>query len=44
MNQERLNEFGPFFDTSLLDEEAKKEFLHAVTKIVVSRAKKLSQE
>jgi nanoRNase/pAp phosphatase (c-di-AMP/oligoRNAs hydrolase) len=37
-------EFGPFFDTNLLDEEAKREFLHAITRIVVSRAKKLSQE
>jgi nanoRNase/pAp phosphatase (c-di-AMP/oligoRNAs hydrolase) len=37
-------EFGPFFDTNLLDDEAKREFLHAITRIVVSRAKKLSQE
>lgn len=36
--------FGDFFDTNLLDDETKKEFLHAVTKMVVSRAKKLSQE
>jgi nanoRNase/pAp phosphatase (c-di-AMP/oligoRNAs hydrolase) len=36
--------FGPFFETDLLDEETKAEFLHVVTKIIVARAKKLSQE
>lgn len=35
--------FGPFFELDLLDDEAKREFLHAINKIIVSRAKNFAQ-
>ena len=35
--------FGPFFEMDLLDESAKEEFLHAINKIIVSRARNFAQ-
>lgn len=35
--------FGPFFEMDLLDDEAKQEFLHAIKKIIVSRARNIAQ-
>ena len=35
--------FGPFFELDLLDEAAKNEFLHAINKIIVSRARNFAQ-